>query len=32
MQGLRQQFAALSPQARGAQYNTDAPNVRWINR
>lgn len=32
MQSLRSQFQSLSPQARGAQYNTYAPNVRWINR
>jgi hypothetical protein len=31
-QQLRNEFNALSPNARGAQYSTYAPNVRWIPR
>lgn len=31
-QALRNQYMALSPNARGAQYNTYAPNVRWLPR
>lgn len=31
-QMLRNQFAALSPTARGAEYQQYAPNPRWINR
>lgn len=32
MQALQQQFNAGTPSSRGAQYNTFAPNVRWVPR
>ena len=31
-QQLMQEYAALSPRARGAEYSTFAPNARWIPR